>query len=245
MAGIAAGVQHGRVGVVDTERGSEKVGVMATAAVGGGYQVRGHRGRLGRRLNAIGIIVAGNTGQYRGINQTVIELPPFTIGNVETESRDAMAVTTIDITTIGSGHHRMSHRWISNVVGGRYSMTGIATGSDDGGICVVGEGAQKTRRRMTANALSTGNRMGAGRVIGSRGRFAGCCAAVVATGTATRNTRVIKLAVRAKFKKTGGIVAVVALGAGRLMKLGFPNCHNTVMAFAAVAKHFLMVDKRS
>ena len=66
----------------------------------------------------------------------------------------------------------------------------------------------------------------------------------MAPGTPTRNTRVIKLAVRAKLEKTGGIVAVVALGAGRLMKLGFTDGHDTVMAFAAVAKHFLVVDKR-
>lgn len=39
--------------------------------------------------------------------------------------------------------------------------------------------------------------------------------AIVTTRASTCNTRVIKLAVRAKFEKTGGIVAVVALGAGR------------------------------
>ena len=124
-------------------------------------------------------------------------------------------------------------------------MTGIATGSDNDGVGVVGEGAQKTGRRMTANALSTGNRMGTGRVVGSRGCLADSCAAVVATGAATRNTRVIELTVRAKFKKTGGIVTAIALGAGRLMKLGFTDCQHIVMASAAVAKHFLMIDKRN
>ena len=52
----------------------------------------------------------------------------------------------------------------------------------------------------------------------------------------------IKLAVRAKLEKTGGIVAVIAFGAGRLMKLGFPDCQNAVMALAAIAKHFLVID---
>ena len=69
--------------------------------------------------------------------------------------------------------------------------------------------------------------------------------AIVATGTSTCNTRVIKLAVRAKFEKTGGIVAVVAFGAGRLMKLGFTDRQNPVMALAAIAEHFLMIDIRN
>ena len=68
---------------------------------------------------------------------------------------------------------------------------------------------------------------------------------VVATGTSTRNARVIELTVRAKFKKAGGIVTVIALGVGRLMKLGFTDCQHIVMASAAVAKHFLMIDKRN
>ena len=58
MAGIAAGGQHGRVGVVGTERGTETVGIMATAAIGGSAHVRGYCGRLGGRVNTIGFIVA-------------------------------------------------------------------------------------------------------------------------------------------------------------------------------------------
>ena len=196
--------------MVDANWRIESVGVVAGLAIDSiRMSASGRDRRSAARVDTIGIIVACNTGQYRGIDQAVIEYA------IETESCDAMAVTTIDRSHIDSCHHRMPHRWISNIVGGRYSMAGIAAGSDNDGIGVIGEGAQKTRRRMTANALSTGNRMGAGRVVGRRGRFAGGCTTVVATGTSTRNTRVIKLAVRAKCKKTGGIVAVIALGAGR------------------------------
>ena len=86
--------------------------------------------------------------------------------------------------------------------------------------------------------------MGTRWVVGSR-RFADSGDTVVATGTSTRNARVIEFTVRVKFKKAGGIVAAIAFGVGRLMKLGFTDCQHIVMASAAVTKHFLMVDKRS
>lgn len=238
MTGITARGEHGRIVVVDTDWRIEGVGGVAGLAIDPIRMGASGRDRCpARRVDTIGSIVACNTGQYRGINQTMIE------NAIETESRDAMTVATIDGSHIGSYHFRMPHRGISNIVGGRYSMTGIATGSDNGGVGVVGEGAQKTGCRMTANAFSTGNRMSTRWVIGSRGRFAGGGATVVATRTATRNTRVIKLTVRAKFEKTGGIVAVIAFGAGRLMEFGFTDGLHAVMASAAVAKHFLVVDK--
>ena len=68
---------------------------------------------------------------------------------------------------------------------------------------------------------------------------------VVATAASTGNTRMIETTIRFQFEKTGGIVAVVAFGAGRLMKLGFTDGQNPVMAFAAVTRHFLMIDKRN
>ena len=55
----------------------------------------------------------------------------------------------------------------------------------------------------------------------------------------------IETAVRVQCQKTGGIVAVVAFGAGRLMKLGFTDRQNPVMALAAIAEHFLMIDIRN
>lgn len=58
MTGIAACSQNHWVGVVDAEYGSETVDVMTTATIGGGYQVRGHCGRLGGRVDTIGFIVA-------------------------------------------------------------------------------------------------------------------------------------------------------------------------------------------
>ena len=126
-------------------------------------------------------------------------------------------------------------------------MTGI-TGyarADNIRAGMVGECIQEACNRMTGYAVRAGNRVIAGRDVGWSRCLTYGRNAIVTTRASTRNSRVIKLAVRAKFEKTGGIVAVVALGAGRLMKLGFPDCHNTVMAFAAVAKHFLVVNKRN
>jgi hypothetical protein len=68
--------------------------------------------------------------------------------------------------------------------------------------------------------------------------------AVVATGASTGNTRMIKATIGFQCKKTGGIVAVIAFEGCRHMKIGFTDRQNTVVAFAAVAKRFLMVDKR-
>jgi len=214
MTVIAALGGQEQFAVVEADWRIESVGGVAGLAID---PVRmGASGRDRRPaacVDTISIIVACNTAQYCGVDQAVIEYA------IETESRDSMAVSTIDLSRIDSCHHRMPHRWISNIVGGRYSVTGIATGSDDSGVGVIGVGAQKTRRRMTANTLGTGNRVGAGRIVGSRGCLTDGGAAVVATGASTGNTRVIELAIGAELKKTGGIVAVVALGAGRLVKL--------------------------
>jgi hypothetical protein len=67
---------------------------------------------------------------------------------------------------------------------------------------------------------------------------------VVAIGASTGNARMIETTVGFQCKKTGGIVAVIAFEGCRHVKTGFTDCQNTVMAFAAVAKRFLMVDKR-
>ena len=125
------------------------------------------------------------------------------------------------------------------------AMAGIATEVRNNGRGMVGECIQETCSRMTGYAVRVGDRVSAGRGIDGRRRLTDSSVTVVATAASTRDAGVIKTTVRAKFKKTGGIVAVVALGAGRLMKLGFTDGQNPVMAFAAVAKHFLMVDKRS
>ncbi len=90
MAGIAARGQHGRVGVIDGECGGETVGVVATSAIGGGCQVRGHRGRLGGSVNAIGFIVARFAGLHRWINHAVVEYA------AHIETRDTMAGNAID-----------------------------------------------------------------------------------------------------------------------------------------------------
>lgn len=224
--------------MVDADRWTESVGGVAGFAIDPVRMGASRRDRRSAaRVDAIAAIVAGNAGQHRRVDQAVIE------NAVETETGDAMAVSAIDRSHIASYHLRMTHRRIGNIVGGRYAMTGVATGSDDRGVGVIGEGTLKTRRGMTANALGAGNRMGAGRIVGSRGRLADGAAAVVASGASAGDTRVIELTVRAEFEKTGGIVAVVALGAGRLVKLRFANRDHTVMALAAVAKHFLVVDE--
>jgi len=122
-----------------------------------------------------------------------------------TEAHDTMAGSAVD------RWDGMSDRWSNR----RDAMAGIATEVGDNGGGMVGEGAQKTGRRMTANAIGTGNRMRTRRDVGWSRRLAYGRNAIVTTRTATRYTRVIKLAIHAKLEKTGGIVTVVALGAGR------------------------------
>jgi len=66
---------------------------------------------------------------YHWINYSVVE------NATETESYDAMAYTTIDVC------YRMAS-WLPRHLPN--TMTGIAPGSQDSGVCVVGEGGQKT-----------------------------------------------------------------------------------------------------
>ena len=67
--------------------------------------------------------------------------------------------------------------------------------------------------------------------------------AIVATGTTTGNTRMIKATVRLQCKKTGGIVAAIAFDDRRHMKIGFTEGQHTVMAFAAISKYFQVVNE--
>ena len=95
------------------------------------------------------------------------------------------------------------------------AMAGIATEVRNNGRGMVGECIQETCSRMTGYAVRVGDRMSAGRDVGCSRCLAYGRNAIVTARTTTRYARVIKLAVRAKLEKTGGIVAVVALGAGR------------------------------
>ena len=67
--------------------------------------------------------------------------------------------------------------------------------------------------------------------------------AVVATAASTGNTRMIKATIRCQYKKTGGIVAIIAFEGRRYMKFGFADGRYIVMALAAISKHFLVIDK--
>ena len=66
---------------------------------------------------------------------------------------------------------------------------------------------------------------------------------VVAIGASTGNARMIETTVGFQCKKTGGIVAVIAFEGCRHVKTGFTDGQNAVMALAAIAKHFLVIDK--
>lgn len=58
VAGIATKGQDRRVGVIDTECRRKTVRIMATGAVGAGYRMGGHRGRLRGCVDAVGFVVA-------------------------------------------------------------------------------------------------------------------------------------------------------------------------------------------
>jgi len=148
---------------------------------------------------------------------------------------DTMTGTTIDC------RYGVTVRWPDCV----YAMAGIAAEVCHNRGGVVGKSVQESFNRMTGYAVRVGDRVSAGRGIDGRRRLTDSRVTVVATGTSTRDAGVIKTTVRAKFEKTGGIVAVIAFGVGRLMEFGFTDGQHAVMAFAAIAKHFLMVDKRN
>lgn len=52
----------------------------------------------------------------------------------------------------------------------------------------------------------------------------------------------VKATIRFQFQKMGGAVAIVAFDDRRYMKFGFANSQNTVVAFAAIAKHFAVIN---
>ena len=117
------------------------------------------------------------------------------------------------------------------------AMAGIAAGVGDHAGGVVGISTQETNRRMAVDAFGGGIR------VRRRGCLANRHGAVMAIGTQSGNSAVIKAAVRVQRKETGGIVAIVAFGAGGQMRTGFTDRQNSVMASAAIAKYFLMIDK--
>ncbi len=54
----------------------------------------------------------------------------------------------------------------------------------------------------------------------------------------------IEAAAGPKLEKMICVVTIVALGFGRPMKLRFADGLHTIVAFAAITKNFLMIDKR-
>jgi len=117
-----------------------------------------------------------------------------------------------------------------------------ARGSHDVRIAVVGISAEKGCDRMAKSAFGAGHRVGAGRrVVRGRG-FAPGHGTVVATGARPGNPCVIEAAVRVQRDEAGGIVAIVALGIRRRMKLGFADRLGAVMALTAVSKHLQVID---
>ena len=115
------------------------------------------------------------------------------------------------------------------------TMAGIAPSGHYYGVVVVGVGIQKTNSSMTVTAFSVGNCMAF--VLTSSH------SAVVATRACPGNIRMIKAAVRCQVQKTGGIVAVIAFDHRRRMKVRFSDGYDTIMAFAAISKYFLMIGK--
>lgn len=208
MTEIASVTDNGRIAVVGHGNGKTRR-TMAKRAILGCCRVCRYRRALAGCIDAVVIVMAGFAGYDRGVSQAVVEHA------IETESRDAVAVTTIDGCHINSCHHRMPRRRVADIVAGRYTMTGIAPGPDNGGVGVIGEGVLKTDRGVTANALGAGHRVGARGSVDWAGRFTDGCITVVASGTSTGNAGMIEAAVRAQGKKTGGIVAAIAFGIRR------------------------------
>ena len=145
------------------------------------------------------------------------------------EADDTVAGNAVDI------GQRMAD-WLTDCA---KAMAGIATKIRNHGGGVVGIGVEETDSRMAVSTFGGGIRV----------RRCGCLTdrhgAVVAIGAQPGDSRMIEAAVRVQCQKAGGIVAVVALGVSRQMRCGFTDRQNTVMALAAIAKHFLVIDVRN
>ena len=125
-------------------------------------------------------------------------------------------------------------------------MTGITgyTGADNSGTGMVRVGIEKTHGGMAVSAFTAGVRMRTWRYFIDRRRHSGSDDAIVAAATYPRDTRVIELAVGAEFEESDGVVTVVAFGLGRRVARRLADRCYAVVAFAAAAKHFLVVGKR-
>ena len=146
----------------------------------------------------------------------------------ETESHDAMAHAAINVCD------RMTYRWISCLVSYGNAMTGITPIAHNGGIGVVRVSRQKTDCGMAVTAFRVGNDM----------TFVLACGycAIVATGARSGYIGMIKAAIGLQFQKMGGVVAVIAFGVRRSMKLGFSDGQLTIVTLTAISKNFLMID---
>lgn len=122
---------------------------------------------------------------------------------------------------------------------GNTIVAGIASGGQDSGVAMVGNGAQKTDRRMTEYAVRVGLNVG---WVGP-GILANGHDTVVAHRATTGYTRMIKAAVQRQLYKTGGVVTGIAFDDRWHMKFRFTDGQYTIMAFAAVPEYFLMIDK--
>lgn len=137
FAGIACVASRARAVIDNTgmvgECAGKTFGVMAIAAIRIRYRVRGQRGRLSARVNAVVVVVARCTGLYRGIDQIVAE------NTTHAEAHDAVARSAIDV------HQRMPRRFTRCRSG---AMAGVATMTDHFGTGVVRVGTQEAQGRM-------------------------------------------------------------------------------------------------
>jgi hypothetical protein len=208
----------------------KSLGIMAITAIWSGYRVV-RRGRLAGRVNSCAIVVARFTWLYRRVNHAVIELDKgITCNDTEAEGQN-----TVTHFAIGYRRYRMTGRLSRGV----YTVAGIAPDTQDAGVRVIWIGRQETWNRMTVTALRACIRMKA--ALRDGGSLTSGDWAVVATGTYSGYTRVIKTAVRVDVQKMSGIVAVIAFRRRRCVKFGFTDSHYAVMALAAITEYFLVI----
>lgn len=117
------------------------------------------------------------------------------------EARNTMANRTVDPCC------RMAHRLTRGIA---TVVAGVAAFTDDIRAGVIGEGRQKTQRRMTVTAFGVGHNV---TFVLTRSH-----GTVVTAGAYIGDPGMIEATVRIQLKKMGGIVAVVAFGVGWRMK---------------------------
>lgn len=117
------------------------------------------------------------------------------------------------------------------------AMAGVAANVQYRRAAMIGKRINKTLSRVTLTALAVRFR------VRRTGRFPGGYGTVMATRAGTQNAAMVESAIEIQVQKVDGVVAIVTLGVGVDVKLGFSQRQITIVALAALAEYFQVIDE--